>query len=61
MNKKDAKEIARNMIQDAIGKAYYELYENTNYSDNEKDMINKYLYSESERMLKVIKREYIAY
>lgn len=61
MNKSEAKEAARDILQDAIGVAYYKLETEKHYSENEKSMIGEYLAKEAVRMLKLIDREYITY
>lgn len=61
MNKLEAKEIARDILQDAIGVAYYQLETEKHYSENEKEMIGEYLAKEAVRMLKLVGREYITY
>lgn len=58
--KSDAKEIARDILQDAIGEAYYKL-DTDKYSDDEQDLIMEYLEKEAERLVKLIDREYITY
>lgn len=61
MNKSEAKEAARDILQDAIGVAYYQLEAEKHYSENEKEMIGEYLAKEAVRMLKLVGREYITY
>lgn len=62
MKKSEAKEIARDILQDAIGEAYYKLDLDTDkYSDDEQDLIIEYLEKEAERLVKLIDREYITY
>lgn len=61
MRKSEAKEIARNILQDLIALAGYKLYEGEeyeNYSEDEKDLINQYLKREGSRACKTIKREF---
>lgn len=58
--KSEAKEIARDILQDAIGEAYYKL-DTDKYSDDEQDLIMEYLAKEAERLVKLINREYITY
>lgn len=61
MLKSEAKEIARNILQDSIAQAGYKLYEGEdyeNYSEDEKDLINQYLKQEGARACKVLKREF---
>lgn len=60
MKRKETKEIARDIIQDAIGTAYYKL-EEENYNPEEEEMINEYIVKEAERCLKVLHREYVSY
>ena len=60
MKRKEAKEIARDILQDAIGTAYYKLEEKS-YNPEEEKMINEYIVKEAERCLKVLHREYISY
>lgn len=60
MKKSDAKEIARDILQDAIGEAYYKIDEEK-YSEEEQDLISEYLEKEAERLMKLINREYITY
>ena len=60
MKKKDAKEIARDILQDALAVAYYKLDEDS-YSEEEQDLISECLRKEAERMLKLVNREYITY
>lgn len=60
MKKSDAKEIARDILQDAIGEAYYKL-DTDKYSDDEQDLIMEYLEKEAERLVKLINRDYITY
>ena len=60
MKKSDAKEIARDILQDVIGEAYYRL-DTDKYSDDEQDLISEYLAKEAERLVKLINREYITY
>lgn len=55
-----AKEIARDILQDAIGEAYYKL-DTDKYSDDDQDLIIEYLEKEAERLMKLINREYITY
>ena len=52
MKKSDAKEIARDILQDAIGEAYYKL-DTDKYSDDEQDLIIEYLEKEAERLMMV--------
>ena len=61
MRKGEAKEIARNILQDLIAQAGYKLYEAEEYEDyskDEKDLINQYLKREGSRACKTIKREF---
>ena len=61
MLKSEAKEIARNILQDLIAQAGYKLYESedyVDYSEEEKDLINQYLKQEGSRACKTIKREF---
>lgn len=60
LKNKEAKEIARNIIQDALSIAYYQL-EGTaynNYSEEEQILISKYIEKEATRILKLINRNY---
>lgn len=59
MKKKDAKEIARDILQEALAVAYYKIDEES-YSE-EQDLISECLSKEAERMLKLVNREYITY
>lgn len=62
MKKTDAKEIARDIIQDALAVAYYRIdIDEDKYSEEERDLISEYLAKEGERMLKLVNREYITY
>lgn len=61
MLKSEAKEIARNILQDSIAQAGYKLYEDEDYeyySEDEKNLINQYLKREGSRACKAIKREF---
>lgn len=60
MKKSEAKEIARDILQDALAVAYYKIDEDK-YSDDEQDLISEYLEKEAERLVKLINREYITY
>lgn len=60
MRKTDAKEIARDILQEAIAVAYYKIDEDR-YSEEEQDLISECLRKEAERMLKLVNREYITY
>jgi hypothetical protein len=60
MKKTDAKEIARDILQDVIAVAYYRIDEDS-YSEEEQDLISECLAKEAERMLKLVNREYITY
>lgn len=60
LTKKQAKEEARDIIQHALGVAYYEL-ENKDYTEAEIELITQYINKEATRLLKLINREYIAY
>lgn len=60
MKKSEAKEIARDILHDAIGEAYYKL-DTDKYSDDEQDLIIECLEKEAERLVKLIDREYITY
>ena len=60
MKKTDAKEIARDILQEALGMAYYRIDEEK-YSEEEQDLISEALRKEAERMLKLVNREYITY
>lgn len=60
MKKSEAKEIARDILQDAIGEVYYKL-DTDKYSDDDQDLIIEYLEKEAERLVKLINREYITY
>lgn len=64
MKKKEAKEIARKLIQDQLARAYYSLFEGfeyEKYTKEEKELINKQLEKEATRMLKLIDKDYITY
>lgn len=62
MKKTDAKEIARDIIQDALAVAYYRIdIDEDKYSEEERDLISEYLAKEAERILKLVNREYITY
>lgn len=60
MKKTNAKEIARDILQEALSVAYYRIDENK-YSEEEQDLISECLSKEAERMLKLVNREYITY
>lgn len=60
MKKKEAKEIARDILQEALAVAYYKIDEES-YSEEEKDLISGCLSKEAERMLKLVNREYITF
>lgn len=60
MKKKQAKEEARDIIQHAIGIAYYTL-ENKDYTESEVELITQYINKEATRILKLINREYVTY
>lgn len=53
-------QMERDILQDAIGEAYYKL-DTDKYSDDEQDLIMEYLEKEAERLVKLIDREYITY
>ena len=56
MKKKEAKEIARNLIQDAIARAYYILFEGIDfneYSKEEKELINEQLTKEATKIERI--------
>lgn len=53
-------QMERDILQDAIGEAYYKL-DTDKYSDDEQDLIMEYLEKEAERLVKLINREYITY
>lgn len=60
MKKTEAKEIARDILQDLLAQSGYKLYESEEYeeySEDEKNLINHYLIQETERVCKVLKRE----
>ena len=60
MTKTQAKEIARDMIQVAIGCAYYRL-ESEDYSKEDEDLIIQYLHTLGNRACKAIGTEYVGY
>lgn len=60
MKKTEAKEIARNIIQDAIAVAYYKV-EDENYTEEEKELIYKCIEEQAKKILKTINRDYITY
>ena len=59
MKKKEAQEIAKDLLQHAIGIASYEL--NDNYSESDIKLISDYIDKYAIRMCKIISREYISY
>lgn len=64
MKKREAKEIAKDVLQHHLGSAYYSLYESSLYeylSEEEQDMINEELDKLAKRMLKTIGMEYYTY
>lgn len=61
ISKKKAKEIARNLIQQQLARATYLLEDEKQYNDTEKELIEKYLDKDCERMLKVIGKEYFTF
>lgn len=60
MKNTKAKEIARDILQDTIAVAYYQL-EEKEYTKEEKELISKYIHEQAEKMLKSINRKYITY
>lgn len=54
ITKKQAKGIAREIIQQQLARACYILYDNPQYDDIERKMIEEYLDKDCERMLKLI-------
>lgn len=57
---KEIKEIARDIIQEAIGTAYYHL-ENRNFTEKEKELISNEIKKEATKALKTINRNYITF
>ena len=60
MKKTNAKEIARDILQEALAVAHYKIDEDE-YSEEEQDLISECLNKEAERMLKLVNREYITF
>lgn len=60
MKKTEAKEIAKNIIQEAIGIAYYKL-ENETYSQEDEQMIIDYINKFGSTACKAIGKEYVTY
>lgn len=60
MKKTEAKEIAMDIMQSAIGCAYYRL-ESENYSEKEVELICRYINVLGERACKAINLKYITY
>lgn len=63
LNKKEAKEVARDIIQKALARASYilEEYDEEQYSEEDEKLINEYLDKDCTRMLKLINRDYITF
>ena len=60
MKKTEAKEIARDILQEAIAVAYYKL-EEKDYTAEEEKMISDLIKKEATKILKTINRDYITY
>ena len=64
MTNRQAREIAKDILQDTIGVAYYKLNESFKYEDlteEEKDMINCFLTQYAISACKAFRRDYITY
>lgn len=62
MKKTQAKEIARDIIAQSIGIAYYKIVDNdTDYSEEEKELIVEYINQLGKRACKAINTEYVSY
>ncbi|RKI35782.1 hypothetical protein D7V86_26240 [bacterium D16-51] len=62
MSKTQAKEIARDTLSESIGIAYYKIADNdTDYSEEEKELIIKYINQLGKRACKTIDKEYVSY
>lgn len=57
---KELKEIARDIIQEAIATAYCQL-ENKNFTEKEKELISNEIKKEATKALKTINRDYITF
>ena len=60
MNKSEAKEIAKEMLRDAVADAYNAL-ENCSYSKEDEEQIFEYIKKYGITMCKSINKEYITY
>lgn len=60
MTKTEAKEKAKDILQSAIGSAYYAL-ENENLSEENAKLVNQYINTLGKRACKAIGTEYITY
>lgn len=61
MTKTQAKELARDFIQDELSLIYYKIADGAvfgEYSQEEIELIEEYVHKESERACKAIKRQY---
>ena len=61
MEKKLAKDIAKDALAEAIGTAYYKISDNDKYTDDEQEQIIKYLDKYGKASCKAIGKDYVAY
>lgn len=61
MTKTQAKEKAKDILQSAIGCAYYKLEDESELSEKDINLIIQYINSLGERACKAIGSEYVAY
>ena len=61
MNKTEAKNIAKDLMLEAIGIAYYKVSDNSEYTEEEAELIIAEMNKYGERMAKAIKGRYITY
>lgn len=61
MKKTEAKEIAKDLMLEAIGIAYYKVADSNEYTDEETELIIAEMNKFGERMAKAINGKYITY
>lgn len=61
MKKTEAKEIAKNIMLEALGVAYYKIADGDDYTEEEADLIIEQMNILGERMAKAVKGKYVTY
>lgn len=61
MTKTEAKAIAKDVLQEAIGCAYYKVSDSGNYSEEDTDLILSYINKYGESACKAFGERYITY